>query len=357
MTKANSHTEYAYSRSWPFGQLTIGSCTDLQECWSTSRILFVQARAALAALSIDATIVHSLVVAGSLGRMEAQDHSDCDLLIFLQEDISADDPLVKQQVDAIWSCLQKSGMRLPKPWGIFANAIAPSALLRPESLGDLNESREIFGKRIQLLLDCQPLWGDAGFEQLQFSVLQWYATVFVTDGNSSQWRYLLTDLVRYYKSYSAWHQFKLTVEHDDSWLIRDAKLRSSRFIMYAGLVLQLGQQSTQIQDKLEKLHEQLHLTPLERVMEVFKTNDQDASEMIQVLEHYNVYYKIMAKRKNRQCLVDQAPRTIDALGRINSDTYTEIDQACNQLKTALTRFILRTQSRWHPVFLETLFFH
>jgi len=175
--------------------------------------------------------------------MEAQAHSDCDLLIITNDGVNPGDQAVKNQVNNIWQCLNEQSLQLPKAWGIFATPISPSQLTDPQSLGNLNESREVFGKRIQLLLDCQPLIKEDNFRQIQRRILRWYATAFVQNGDDSQWLYLINDLVRYFKSYSAWHQYKLDIEHDDSWYIRDSKLKTSRLIMFAGLMFMLGSAS------------------------------------------------------------------------------------------------------------------
>lgn len=348
--------EFASKREWPFEELGFTGESYLKDSWCLSRNTFDSAQVALDKLEIDREIINTLAVAGSLGRMEFQQHSDCDLLVFLQDDRTSDDPAVVQQMDAIWNCLQDQQLRLPKPWGIFAKAVTPSALLKTESLGDLNESRDIFGKRIQILLDCQPLWGEQNFEVLQHCILKWYATAFVTDGNDSQWRYLLTDLMRYYKSYSAWHQFKFTIEHDDSWFIRDAKLRSSRLLMYAGLLLQLGSLSRQTVDKVEQLFKRMYLTPLERVIASCMQYDFDDDNIARIMTSYDVYYQVMANADNRQRLVDQAPRTIDQIVAIDEKAYSEIDKACVELRTVVTQFILHSQSHWHPKFTENVLF-
>ncbi len=103
----------------------------------------------------------------------------------------------------------------------------------------------VFGKRLQCLLDSQPLFRPQQFRQLQRRLLDWYSTAFLHEHADKTWTYLLNDLVRYYRSYAAWQQFELKIEHDDSWYIRNAKLRTSRLTMYAGLLLLISECSRQ----------------------------------------------------------------------------------------------------------------
>lgn len=350
-------SEFASNRKWPFLEsVNSQSPSTLQTCWSASLETYSKAQTALAQISIDEDLIHCLAVAGSLGRMEVQSHSDFDLLVFLNDTVATDNKAVARQTEEIWQCLENLGLRLPKSWGIFADAASPSMLLDPSSLGDLNESRSIFGKRIQVLLDCQPLTNPENFSSLQKQILSWYATAFVSDGDDSQWRYLINDLVRYYKSYSAWHQFKLTVEHDDSWYIRNAKLGSSRLIMFAGLLLQLGSLSHHTTDKVNDLGHRLRQTPLERVVSILGTSGLSGSQCEDFIKHYDTYFRVIANAEWREAMVHGAPVSIDDLPAPLIDGYREIHEANEKLRSQLTKFIFNNQHQWHRNFLEALLF-
>ncbi len=360
MSKIFSTAEFASGRPSPFDAF---SSTDgatrhwqLSRCWQSSADTFERVRIGLDGIDVDPEIIYSLVVAGSLGRMEAQPHSDCDLLVFIHDGIDPDAASTKAQIDAIWQCLKQQSLRLPKSWGIFATPASPAQLTDPRSLGNLNESRATFGKRIQLLLDCQPLMAPDNFRQLQRRVLQWYASAFLNEGDESQWRYLITDLVRYYKSYSAWHQFKLDVEHDDSWYIRDSKLRTSRLIMYAGLMLQLASCSQRTQDKLETVLARLTLTPLERVIDCYTSHGATTSECAELIDAYDTYYRVMLDPGMRQSMVANAPRSVHELPPTVIDGYAQIDRAGTELSARLTQFVLDRRQDWHPQFLSSWLF-
>ena len=120
--------------------------------------------------------------------------------------------------------------------GIYARAVGADALCDPAALGDLSEERRLFGARLQLVLDCQPVWGAERFGDLIDSLVKWYELGARGTARGVPWSYLLNDLFRYLRSYSAWKNFELDVSETDAWSVRNAKLRTSRFLMFAGLV-------------------------------------------------------------------------------------------------------------------------
>ena len=71
--------------------------------------------------------------------------------------------------------------------------------------------------------------GDEYFQKLISGVLERYAAGFLIYDQKKEWVYLLNDLIRYFRSYSAWQQFNLSHDSVDSWYMRNTKLRNSSY--------------------------------------------------------------------------------------------------------------------------------
>lgn len=349
---------YAARRAWCVhdAQRFLGQPT-LARAWQHSAAVFARVAQALGEFDPDTHGVLTLAAAGSLGRMEALAHSDCDLIVILHDDYDSNANAVDQTMQAIWTQLEALDLRLPKSWGIFVEPASVADLTREDALGNLNDSRAIFGKRLQCLLDSQPLFRPRQFEQMQRQILEWYATAFVNEHADKPWTYLLNDLIRYYRSYAAWQQFELKVEHDDSWYIRNAKLRTSRLTMYAGLLFLLGESSRQRPaDKVGWLLDRLKLTPLERLVWVMgQYRDADLAIM-QLLENYEVFLAAMNDAATRQALINEAPRTLADLPPERIPAYRPIHESSSNIMDILTRFVLARGDDWSQRFLRYLLF-
>jgi hypothetical protein len=284
------------------------------------------------------------------------------LIVVVDDKTNPDSTQARQALRQVWRRLNGLRLRLPKSWGIFSQAINANALTQPESLGDINESRDIFGKRIQLLLDCQPVYtarsndGSTAFDLLLTRILDWYATAFVNAHEDKQWTYLINDLIRYFRSYAAWHQFKTTVEHDDSWYIRNAKLRTSRMMMYAGLLLLLGESSRVGFGKPAWLLKHLKMTPLERVLYSCRHGGISPADSYELVHCYNGYFDVMNSAEAREALVADAPTSIDALPPSSIAAYEPIAKQSAKLQSLLTRYTLARAANWHPRFVDYLIY-
>lgn len=348
--------DFAAGRDW-CGPAAFHQCPTLVRAWQHSAATYARVAEALADFDPAAEKVVTLAAAGSLGRMEALSHSDCDLIVVVPEHVASDSDQAQAIMQEVWQRLEPQDLRLPKSWGIFVEPVSIAGLTRPEALGNLNDSQAVFGKRLQCLLDTQPLFRPGGFRQVLKAILDWYATAFASQAPGKQWTYLLNDLIRYYRSYAAWQQFELKVEHDDSWYIRNAKLRTSRLTMYAGMLLLLGESSRrQPADKVDWLLEQLTMTPLERLAWCMQQYHDARDEIPALLSCYETFLAAMADEAIRTALIEQAPRTLDDLPPEMIEAYQPIQESSAEIMAILTRFVLNRRDDWHPRFLQYLLF-
>lgn len=302
---------------------------------------------------IDRDVV-SVVAAGSVGRLEASEWSDADVIVIVSEAVFAEPESAQAWHQEIYQTLTNLGLRLPKNWGIFTSPTAISELCAPAALGCLAESPRVFGKRMQLLLDSRAAWSSQGLEQVQAAILSWYATGFLAHDLSREWTHLLNDLMRYWRSYCAWQQFELKVEADDSWLTRNVKLTHSRLMNYAGLLLLLGEASREGQNKREWLAAHLGLTPLQRVQLAYERHADPGFAII--ADHYAEFLRAMEDGALRDRLVADSPRTLAELPPQETPDYQRLYTGSRAISAELTRFIFARRSDWSPRFVEYLLF-
>ena len=95
--------------------------------------------------------------------------------------------------------------------GIFGVCALRTALVNSATRGTISEDMTTFGQRMQLLIDAQPLWGDAEFAKLQNELLGWYSEIprGKSLGETGRFYWLRHDVLRYWHSLcsrAAWIQ-------------------------------------------------------------------------------------------------------------------------------------------------------
>ena len=143
----------------------------LEQAWNRSRSTVKAIRRAIGHVQLP-PCVRSVVVSGSLGRMEYTCHSDVDLFIVVES--TTDRATGSDARRAVWDALSPLDLKLPLADGIFSTPIDESLLTSGDALGEIDESKAVFGIRMQLLLDSQPVYGDQEYERLVEQILERY---------------------------------------------------------------------------------------------------------------------------------------------------------------------------------------
>lgn len=289
----------------------------------------------------------TVAVGGSLGRLEAGAESDVDCIIVLRDDAGRD--AAAEQVAIVHRLFASTPFKAPKADGIYTQGIARRALLDRAALGSLGEAPQVFGKRIQLLLDARPVFAPQEFVSLQGAVVDWYGSDFLEHKPSRAWTYLCNDLARYLHSYAGWQQFKFERSVDDSWQLRQAKLRSSRLLTFAATMFLLGE-SDRRDDKRDWLKERLGATPLARLHAVMTRHDQAAYG--ELLGAYEAAHAALAQPSVRAALVASGPDADQRLAAALHPVFEDIRRASAVLSRVLTSFALARHEAWGARFFE-----
>jgi hypothetical protein len=222
--------------------------------------------------------------------MEQIPSSDCDLVIVVSDEIVTNPETPQLLYCEIWERLETLGMIRPKPDGIFSETVTWKQLVDVSHRGQVDEDQFVYGKRIQLLLDSQPITHPQRFRQLQGEVLERFQRP--ADGPEKQWLALLNEVIRYWKALRT-----RTLWLDDvslgNWRYLNIKFQHSRNLLIFGMLLAVGEASRQPEKKSHLwLTHRLSFTPLERIYE-----STESSKREQLLINYALFLEKMSNSK------------------------------------------------------------
>ena len=287
-------------------------------------------------------------VSGSLGRMEQVAQSDCDLIVILHDDVGFSGSLAEAAYAAVWEALRPLGLSRPRLQGIYATPSTKQQLCCPASLGQIDEPPGVFGKRIQLLLDCQPVYNSQAYRQLADSIVDRYALGHRESATRRDWEYLTCDLIRYFRSlnvYYRWH----ALDQSERWRLRNLKLRYSRLILYVGLLWLIGESSAASDGDAGWLKDRLGLTPLERVASVYNRYEDDG--LLRVITGYDAFLLQLGDAAFRKSVATATQGRPDCHPK-----FIELLEDSRDLLRELMRFVSVRANEWDDSFFECLFF-
>jgi hypothetical protein len=219
--------------------------------------------------------------------------------------------------------------------------VAWDQLVSRASLGVVDEDQFVYGTRIQLLLDSQPVYKTSRFQELTADVL---SRVHRSDSKGhSDWTPLLCELMRYWRSLCS-RTFWISPTQPGVLRTITTKLNHSRLVLIAGLLCLLGEASAHTLDSRNFLQTQLRLTPLERLLSC----STKRADVKQIVASYDQFLSRMSDRDFLTRLNDPE------LTILETSEFLELDQNAKQLKTALLNCIVDRSHVWPTPFRESL---
>ena len=308
---------------------------------------------ALEACADELAALACVAASGSLGRGEAGPHSDVDCVLVAARGVSS--AAAVHAGEAVIDAVAQAGLRPPKRGGFFRQAVNEDQLLDPACRGSLDESPNVYGKRLQLLLDSRPLVGHERFRRLRGELLAWFACAQPAD---TPFALLASELVRYRRSYWAYQYHALDDaaqgggSSSDSWGLRMAKLRSSRMITVAGLLALVGAGSVQ-DDPVAWVAARLDATPLARLLAVVEQwgGEGVASTLGQ---HYTRAQMAIETPESRQVLLTRRVYDLPAATGEAPPLVDDLDATLTALSETVNGFFLARQRDWAPWFFASL---
>jgi predicted nucleotidyltransferase len=274
-----------------------------------------------------------IVVFGSMARREWTSGSDVDWTFLIDGQATPEHRLIAQRIERRIRSIEYKGKKLPSPGatGIFGNlAFSHDIIHHIGGQGDTNKNTT---QRILLLLESAPLRSQepdsaiGAHERVVRGVLTRYLYddtnfVFVGSPESRIPRFLLNDIVRFWRTMCVDFACKEWEQAGSKWALRNIKLRVSRKVIFvAGLLMasscfenpQLASNGTDLQERLRSIHTHLaqyvSLTPLEIVsLELARLSL--TAEAGKLFDCYNLFLERLNDPEVRRTLEELPPQEV-----------------------------------------------
>jgi predicted nucleotidyltransferase len=208
----------------------------LRDAAAFSRGVVVESQGFLRA-RIDAALPVDILVLGSVAREEGTAASDLDYVVVMHALLEDPASGVREVVEAMEE-LRRDRLDLGDPGqtGLFGRLIAAQDLV--ERIGLQDDSNENHTRRILLLTESRPLLSSDLYHRLLRAVIRRYLADY-TEPKEGVPRFLLNDVLRYWRTLAIDYQAKLWGQPQPEWGLRYLKLIISRKLMIAGTLTSL----------------------------------------------------------------------------------------------------------------------
>jgi hypothetical protein len=283
----------------------------------------------------------SIVIAGSYGRMEANSESDLDYMILTNDSQDSKIADIKKILEEV---IKENNILLPNDKGVFSQTLTIDEI--SNQIGHTNDDLTRLAQRMLLLMETKAIYNQPLFEKIVKDLLKKYLEFLLNDPEKEA-LFLLNDLIRYFRSIAVNYQYNFWKE-EQKWTIRNVKLRHSRVLIYAGLLLLILNASKKRGDKIAYLEENIFLTPIEKIVSVYADNNDFNYKRL--LGAYDVFLGKINRKDVRERL------KTDYQDRYKNPIYAELKVTSDFFTTELTRFVLTHRNNWTEQIFEYLIF-
>ena len=262
---------------------------------------------------------------GSWGRAEVTAGSDDDFMVLIHGPEGTD---VEPTIDVVSAVLDHD----PSEEGPFAAPVFSEKLVQHIGL-DPDDNKNLT-RRMLFLLESIPVTGDDVYRSVRNEILDRYFDDSVKPYKPP--RFLLNDVVRYWRTICVDFAGK-EWEGPEKWGLRNAKLRTSRKVLFAGGLLPVLEcfrfDSTPMRSFLE---EQLDKTPTDRIAQVFLGHGA-SDEGARTLGAYDEFVGRMNEPDFREELQGVTRDNADS-----SDAFSEVGRIGKELQAGLLALLYET---------------
>jgi hypothetical protein len=233
-----------------------------------------------------------VVLMGSWGRLEATGHSDNDFMC-LVDGTRRPEEEIRPSVTQAWEGMGKPG-KLPGEDDLFG---VPAFSTELRTIGLEDDGNRNLTRRMLLLLESRWVLGEGVFRAVKRNVLEDYLRDLDKDCHPP--RFLLNDVFRYWRTIAVDFERKHRDRSGEEWGLRNAKLRTSRPLLFAsGLLPVLECRRLPADELLPFLEEQFDATPIDRIAACFLRHDR-AEAGARTMLAYDAFLAVLEDEKDR----------------------------------------------------------
>jgi predicted nucleotidyltransferase len=247
-----------------------------------------------------------VILLGSIARRESTVTSDCDYYI-LQHGVSPE--VTRKLIEAAESARERLSIEKPSRQGMFGKIVIAANLY--ESIGLEIDTNTNMTQRILLLAESEAVTVGKTYNEVIDNILRRYCSDYSPTNQKKECpvkvpRYLLNDLVRYWRTMAVDFGTKRWETSKDETNVRLAKLMITRKILFAGPLATLLLVPKKV-EKNEKLHEYLiesfkpsPLTQLAGTVDLL--NETSKTALKNLLRSYDEFIKIISSKEEKRIL-------------------------------------------------------
>ena len=271
-----------------------------------------------------------VVTVGSFARREASDQSDLDFFVIYEKNEES----AKEDYKKIRRVFEESGVWMPATDGSFAELENSDEMVK--NVGGNNDTTERLTRRMLFLLECEWLYNEKYFQELFDEIIKIYVKDTITQHQLC--RFLLNDLIRYYRTICVDFEYK-TTEKGKSWGDRNIKLMFSRKLLFFSGLLTIAETVQHTCDtKREILRTNLRLTPIDRTKKICGTKAD------KVLSLYDEFLDKLSTKSVR----DMLNKTEDNRDN-HSEAFRNLKNKGHHFSSELSRLLSETYDTAHPI--------
>lgn len=303
-----------------------------------------------------------IVTFGSLARLEWTTGSDVDWTLLIDGQAIPEHKAIARTIRDRLESIKHNGALLPKPGseGIFGNLAFSHDIIH--HIGGQADSNRNTTQRVLLLLEASPIRADAigrpeslgTYERVVRGVLYRYLhddTNFRSNevGESRIPRFLLNDLVRYWRTMCVDFAYKEWEQAGSKWALRNVKLRMSRKLLFVSSLLTVfscfknrSLANIPTDDYISKMQEHLehfvHSTPLNILVWALERLSLE-SECVELLDIYDLFVAKLNDKGIRDELSRLEPGLI-----YKNPIFLEIRELSHRFQDVITKVFFDTDA-------------
>jgi hypothetical protein len=269
----------------------------------------------------------SVVLMGSWGRAEVTSGSDDDFMVLVD---GPERPEVNPAIDQVKNVLDQA----PGDQGHFGKPVSCNSLV--ENIGLDKDDNSNLTRRMLFLLESVPATAADVHAAARARLLNRYLDESVKDFRPP--RFLLNDTIRFWRTMCVDFAGKER-KGPEKWGLRNAKLRTSRKILFAGGLLPVLDCSDLVATAMpEFLGAQLNMPPTDRIASAFlKHGAADAGG--RTLAAYDEFLGLLDQSDFREELKKVDRSTVDS-----SEAFADIRRIADDLQKGLLGLLFETDS-------------